>query len=178
MNGMAILSAHVVTASGVDFTARIVNVTPSTVFVQTARMLAFKERLTISFLSISVPGTVVHASEEPSGLVVALDASPEQRVLIEDSVQGSDQVVWPDSKATLDRQPTLEHVMPSMTTERQSFNAPIPSPVTVKESPDVLRSPAGVADPDNVRLRATTVVGDRDTDEVFVDEITDHGIPI
>lgn len=185
----SILSAHVVLSSGDDLTARIANLTPSSVFVQTKKLLPFRERVTVTFFSVSVQGYVVHASLDPPGVVVALEASPEVRVMIEERM---DQVprIWP-GRGAYDRIPTVENAIPAAITESNDFDEPTntglpaitadidPSdPIDPIDPAEHLEAPAGIQeDVEQPRLRATTVVGKRDSDEPFVEEPTEDGIP-
>lgn len=179
----SIQSAHVVLESGDDFTARIANLTPSSVFVQTKKHLPFRERVTVTFFSVSVQGYVVHASLDPVGVVVALEASPEVRVMIEERM---DQVtrLWPDQDRP-DRVPTIQNKIPPAITESNDFDEPTNAgspPITVDVEPtdpaEELSAPVAVGgEKEHPRLRATTVVGERDPDHPFVEEPTEDGIP-
>jgi hypothetical protein len=178
-----ILSAHVVPESGNDFTARIANLTPATVFVETKMHLEFGERVTVTFFSVSVEGVVIHASVDPPGVVVVFDATPETRSQIVERM-GEVRRVWPDAGRGFSVASTLETVIPPAITERHQFDEPTNtgSPPIIVADPDVDELSSPVALPlvrESPRLRATTVVGNEpERDELNFEETTEDGIPV
>ncbi len=175
------LSAHVALESGDDFTARIANLTAISIFLRTQRQARFREKVTVTFMSLSVEGEVVHACTDPPGLLVVFTASPETQHAIVERMNAVS-CMWPDPSRPFDRQPTLENLIPPSITERSEFEEPTNTgspPIQVPdemETADVLSTPAGIpVIRDAPRLRATTVVGEHPTDEVVFDEPTDDG---
>ncbi len=179
----ATLSAHVLLESGDEFSAKIANLTANSLFIRTHRVARFRERVKVTLLSVTVDGEVVHASNDPPGIVVAFDAPDPVLRIIEERMHmvGS---VWPDVSRNFDRQPTLENLIPPSITDRNpsEFDEPTNTgspPITLpedSETGDILSTPAGIAVVrDAPRLRATTVVGEHETDEVVFDEPTEDG---
>jgi len=85
---MPTLTAHVVAEGGLEFTAEVANLAPSSLFLRTARSLEFKQAVTVSFGDVTVHGEVAFVSGEPQGAVVVFRATPQAVALIEDRMEG------------------------------------------------------------------------------------------
>jgi hypothetical protein len=86
----------------------------------------------------------------------------------------------PDPSRNFDRQPTLENLVPpSIVTDFDEPTNTGSDPITVPEDSETgdLSRPVGIpiSNRETPRLRATTVVGEHETDEVVFDEPTEDG---
>jgi hypothetical protein len=175
------LSAQVVLESGDGFTGRIANLTTSSIFIRTHRQARFREKVTVNLFSVTVVGQVVHASNDPPGIVIAFDA-PDPTLKILEERMDTVSCIWPDPARNFDRHPTLENLIPPSVAGESPFDEPTNTGSPAIEIPeemdtgDVLSEPAAIPSlRESPRLRATTVVGEQQTDEVVFDEPTDDG---
>jgi hypothetical protein len=75
--------AKVRTRSGLELSATVANLTSRTVFLGTPQVLAFRERVQVELLGLSLEGEVVLSATIPRGVVVALEPSAELKPFLE-----------------------------------------------------------------------------------------------
>jgi hypothetical protein len=136
-----IIQATVALQPGGGFTAPIVNLTPSSLFLATNQELHFRELVTVSFYGITLQGEVALVTDRPLGALVVFNPPRDARRVIE-SIMGDVAVIETDRVAK--RKPSFEMqtIMTHPALDQDEENLPATAPLGV---PPIVMDP----DPDD-----------------------------